>query len=49
MQSARLGEVVDFRSRVVKLGRRLCFIEVVASVGERVVVATKLTKSVLTC
>jgi uncharacterized protein (TIGR00369 family) len=47
MRAAAIGERVDFRSRVVQLGRRLCFCEVTASVGERTIATAKITKSIV--
>lgn len=47
MAPARLGQTVVFESRVVKLGKRLCFIEVVANVEGKTLATAKVTKSVL--
>ncbi len=47
MRPASLGQTVEFESRVVRLGKRLCFIEVVARVEEKVLATAKVTKSVL--
>ncbi|MDX1635905.1 MAG: PaaI family thioesterase [Marinobacter sp.] len=47
MAPARLGDTVAFESRVVKLGKRLCFLEVVATVEGRVLATSKVTKSIL--
>lgn len=47
MRSAALGERVGFDSRIVQLGRRLCFCEVVVRSGERTLATAKVTKSLL--
>ncbi len=47
MRSARPGDVVDFRSKVVRLGKRLCFLEVIASTGDQIIATAKVTKSIL--
>lgn len=47
MQSARRGDVVDFNSSVVRLGKRLCFIDVTASVAGKVIATARVTKSLL--
>lgn len=48
MRPARLGERIDFRSRVIRKGKRLCFIEVQATVEGDVLGNAKVTKSMLT-
>lgn len=47
MRSVKPGETVDFRSNVLKMGKRVCFIEVRATVGESLVAAATVTKSFL--
>lgn len=47
MRSAALGERVSFHSRIVQLGRRLCFCEVVVKHAERTLATAKVTKSLL--
>lgn len=47
MQSARVGDMAEFKSRVVRLGRRLCFLEVVVTAGDAVIATAKITKSII--
>ena len=47
MSSAKLGDVVEFKSKVVRLGRRLCFIEVTAKVKDKIIATAKVTKSII--
>jgi len=47
MQSAKIGDVVDFSSEIVHLGKRLCFIDVKAFVKGKIIASAKVTKSVL--
>lgn len=47
MRPAKFGDRIDFRSRVIRRGRRLCFIEVEATVGGDVLGTAKVTKSML--
>jgi uncharacterized protein (TIGR00369 family) len=47
MRSAALGETVDFDSRIVQLGRRLCFCEVVVQCAGRTLATAKVTKSLV--
>lgn len=48
MRPAQLGQTLEFESRVVRLGKRLCFIEVVTRVEGEILATTKVTKSILT-
>lgn len=47
MSSAKLGDVVEFKSKVVRLGRRICFIEVAAKVKDKIIATAKVTKSII--
>lgn len=47
MKSAKVGDVVRFESKIVRLGKRLCFLEVVATLGDKVLATAKVTKSIL--
>jgi uncharacterized protein (TIGR00369 family) len=47
MKSAKVGDRAEFKSRVVRLGRRLCFLEVVVTVGDVVIATAKITKSII--
>ena len=46
MRSARLADVVDFQSEVVKMGKRICFIDVKATVNGEIIAAARVTKSI---
>ena len=48
MQSTRTGDVVEFRSAVVKLGARICFIDVTVTSAGKVIATARITKSLLT-
>jgi uncharacterized protein (TIGR00369 family) len=47
MRSAALGDLVDFDARVVQLGRRLAFCEVVVQSGGRTIATARVTKSLI--
>lgn len=47
MRSAKLGDKVHFDSNVVRLGKRICFIEIVATIGNNVIATAKVTKSMI--
>ena len=48
LRPAKLGDEVVFRSDVVKRGRQLCFLDVTASVNEKVIATARVTKSIIT-
>jgi acyl-coenzyme A thioesterase PaaI-like protein len=47
LRSAALGDLVEFDSRIVQLGRRLCFSEVVVQAGGRTIATARVTKSLV--
>lgn len=47
LRGAAPGDRVEFRSEVVKLGRSLCFIDVKASVADKVIALARVTKSLV--
>ncbi len=47
MQAARLGDTVTFRSEVVRMGARICFIDVRVSCDDAVIASARVTKSLL--
>ena len=47
MRGAVAGDVVRFRSEVVKHGKRLCFIDVKATVNGQLIATASVTKSLL--
>lgn len=47
LRPAKLGDIVRFNSEVVKLGKRICFIEVKVTVKDKSIALAKVTKSVL--
>lgn len=47
MRGAGIGDVVQFSSEVVKHGRRLCFIEVKATLNGALIASASVTKSIL--
>jgi uncharacterized protein (TIGR00369 family) len=47
LSSAKMGDEVKFIANVVKKGRRVCFTEVKAYVGEKVIAMATVTKSIL--
>jgi len=47
LRPAKLGDEVVFRSDVVKRGRQLCFLDVTASVNEKVIATARVTKSII--
>ncbi len=47
MRSAKKGDVVDFESKVLKLGGRLCFMEVNITVAEQMIAKAMVTKSLI--
>ncbi|MFZ5564324.1 MAG: PaaI family thioesterase [Thermodesulfobacteriota bacterium] len=48
MRSLKLGDVVEFKSEVVKFGTRLCFIDVKVTSSGQPVASARITKSILT-
>ena len=46
MRSAKLADVVDFQSEVVKLGKRICFIDVKVTVSGEIIASARVTKSI---
>ena len=46
MRSAKLADVVDFQSEVVKLGKRICFIDVKVTVCGEIVASARVTKTI---
>ncbi len=48
LRPAKLGDEVTFRPDVVKRGRQLCFLDVTASVNEKVIATARVTKSIIT-
>lgn len=47
LRPAKRGDEVVFRSEVVKRGRQLCFIDVTASVNDKIIATVRVTKSVI--
>lgn len=47
MNSAKLGDIVDFSSEVVKLGKRICFIDVKVTLSGQIIASARVTKSIL--
>jgi len=47
MRSAAIGELVTFDSRIMQLGRRLCFCEVVVRGGNSTLATARVTKSLV--
>ena len=47
MHPAKLGDFVYFNSEVIKLGKRLCFIDVKVSLKGQIIASAKITKSIL--
>jgi len=47
MQSAKLGDEIEFSSKVVKLGKRICFIDVKAKLADQVIATARVTKSII--
>ena len=47
LRPAKHGDEVVFRSEVVKRGRQLCFIDVTASVNDKIIATIRVTKSVI--
>ena len=45
LRPARLSDPVEIRSRVVRKGRSLCFLDVEARVGEHIMATARVTKS----
>ncbi len=48
MRAATLGDVVHFKSEILKLGKRLCFIDVKVTANDKLIATAKVTKSMLT-
>lgn len=48
MRAATLGDVIQFKSEILKLGRRLCFIAVRVTSKDKLIAFAKVTKSMLT-
>lgn len=48
MRAAKLGDVVDFSSEVIKLGKKVCFIDVKVSVAGTLIASARITKSIIT-
>ncbi len=46
MRSARLGDVVDFRSEVVKMGKSVCFIDVKVTVSGEIIASARVIKTI---
>lgn len=47
MRSAKLGDVVYFNSKIIKLGKHICFIDVDVTLSEQIIASAKVTKSIL--
>jgi len=47
MQATRLGDVVEFHSEVVKLGTRICFIDVKVMSANNIIASARIIKSLL--
>jgi len=47
LRPAKLGDDVVFRSQIVKRGRQLCFLDVIASVNDKTIATVRVTKSVI--
>jgi len=47
LQAAKAGDRVDFSSAIVKMGRKICFIDVTATVGETPIATARVTKSLV--
>ena len=48
MQAMRIGDRVEFRSEVVRLGARICFIDVKVTSSDKIIATARITKSLLT-
>jgi uncharacterized protein (TIGR00369 family) len=46
MRSAKLADVADFQSEVVKMGKRICFIDVKVTVSGEIIASARVTKSI---
>jgi uncharacterized protein (TIGR00369 family) len=47
LRPAMLGNEVVFRSEVVKRGRQLCFLNVTATVDDKIIATARVTKSII--
>ena len=47
MRAAALGDIIHFKSEIMKLGKRLCFIDVRVTCNGNLIAAAKVTKSML--
>ena len=47
LRPAMLGDEVVFRSEVVKRGRQLCFLNVTATVDDKIIATARVTKSII--
>jgi len=47
MRPAQLHDVVAYQSVIIKRGKQLCFIDVKASVGEKLIATARITKSII--
>jgi uncharacterized protein (TIGR00369 family) len=47
MRAARKGEVVTMNSQVIKMGKRLCFLQVTATASDQLIAMATITKSIL--
>lgn len=47
LRPAARGDEVVFRSEIIKRGRQLCFIDVTASVNDKIIATVRVTKSVI--
>ena len=46
MRSAKLADVVDFQSEVVKMGKSVCFLDVKVTVAGEIIASARVTKSI---
>ena len=48
LRPGKLNDKVVYQSTLVKRGRTLCFIDVVAKIGEKIIATARVTKSIVT-
>jgi uncharacterized protein (TIGR00369 family) len=47
IKAAKTGDVVKIKSRLIKMSKNLCFIDVAAMVSEKVIATARVTKSIV--
>ena len=47
LRPAKLGDEVVFESEVIKRGRQLCFLDVTATVNNKIIATVRVTKSII--